>query len=165
VDSFANRMSAVVPYRIDGLSPQPFAALFALDDAQLAAHDMRRMVADSPRGYPCRVSLVDAAVGETVLLLPHEHHAQGPYRASGPIFVREAATQAQAYRNQWPPVLLTRHLSLRAYDAQGWLREGRVVDGAQGEQTLQELFADPAIVRVIAHNARVGCFLCAIDRA
>lgn len=155
----------MIAYRIAGLSPQPYAALFALDDAHLAAHDMRRVVADSPRGYPCRVSLVDAAVGETVLLLTHEHQAQGPYRASGPIFVREAASRAQVYQNQWPPVLTTRHLSLRAYDAQGWLREGRVVDGAQGEQAVQELFADPAIARIAAHNARVGCFLCAIDRA
>ena len=155
----------MISYRIAGLSPQPYAALFALDDADLAAHDMRRVVADSPRGYPCRVSLVDAAVGETVLLLTHEHQAQGPYRASGPIFVREAASRAQTYQDQWPPVLLTRYLSLRAYDGQGWLREARVTDGAQGEQAVQELFADPAIVRVAAHNARYGCFLCAIDRA
>ncbi|MEI2453380.1 DUF1203 domain-containing protein [Lysobacter firmicutimachus] len=155
----------MISYRIAGLSPQPFAALFALDDAHLVAHDMRRMAADSPRGFPCRVSLTDAAVGETVLLLTHEHQAQGPYRASGPIFVREAARHAQVYQDQWPPVLLTRNLSLRAYDAQGWLREARVVDGAQGEQAVQDLFADPAIVRVAAHNARFGCFLCAIDRA
>ena len=51
-------------YRIDGLIPEPFAALFALDDQALRAHGMRRVTADSPTGYPCRVSLDEAAPGE-----------------------------------------------------------------------------------------------------
>ena len=50
---------------------------------------MRRMRSDQPVGFPCRVSLEDAPVGEEVLLLPFTHQdSRSPYRASGPIFVR-----------------------------------------------------------------------------
>lgn len=151
-------------YRISGLSPEPFRPLFALDDARLHAHDMRRVVADSPRGYPCRVSLTEAAVGETLLLLPYEHHRLGPYRASGPIFVREAALQAPRYRNRLPSILATRHLSLRAYDEAGWMLDARSVDGAQAEAEVQALLAIEGVTCVMAHNARFGCFLCRIER-
>lgn len=153
-------------YRIEGLAPNLFAPLFALDDAGLRAHGMRRVVADSPNGYPCRVSLTEAALGETLLLLPHPHHdCDGPYRASGPILVRESATQAKHYENELPPMLRTRNLSMRAYDADGWMLEARVLDGANADAALAELLDDPAVATVHAHNARMGCFLCAIVRA
>ncbi|MGO1073468.1 DUF1203 domain-containing protein [Lysobacter sp. CA199] len=153
-------------YRIDGLAPDTFAPLFALDDHQLRAHGMRRVVADSPNGYPCRVSLCDAEPGETLVLLTYEHHAcDGPYRASGPIFVREQAARAARYQDELPPVLRTRHLSLRAYDGEGWMLAARALDGDQAEAALAELFADARVSRIHAHNARYGCFLCAIARA
>lgn len=77
-------------YRISGLAPEIFQTLFAYDDTRLAALDIRRLTAADSHGYPCRVSLQDAQQGETLLLLPYEHHAvAGPYRASGPIYVRE----------------------------------------------------------------------------
>jgi hypothetical protein len=82
---------------IRGLSPDTFRPLFALDDAALAARNIRRVVADADRGFPCRVTLEDARQGETLLLLPFLHHdVAGPYRASGPIYVRKAAMQQPA---------------------------------------------------------------------
>jgi hypothetical protein len=152
-------------YRIDGLAPEPFAPLFALDDASLHAHGMRRVVADSPTGYPCRVSLANAAPGETLLLLTYEHHTDGPYRASGPIYVREAAARATHFEDELPPMLRTRYLSLRAYDGDGWMLAARTLDGTEADAALAELMADPAVATVHAHNARTGCFLCAIARA
>lgn len=152
-------------YRIDGLAPQAFAPLFALDDDALRAHGMRRVVADSPTGYPCRVSLAEAAPGERLLLLTFEHHdCDGPYRASGPIFVREGAARAPTLRNRLPSILGTHHLSLRAYDADGWMLQARVLEGRDAEAAVQELFDDPRVARIHAHNARYGCFLCAIER-
>jgi hypothetical protein len=62
-------------YRISGLPPELFAPLWGLDATALASRNIRRVVADRDHGYPCRVSLQDAAVGETLLLLPFEHHA------------------------------------------------------------------------------------------
>ena len=50
-------------YSISGLPLADFAPLFGLDDSALAAMGARRVVADADRGYPCRVSLMDAAMG------------------------------------------------------------------------------------------------------
>ena len=44
-------------YSIRGLGPERFAPLFALDDADLAAMNARRVTATSDRGFPCRISL------------------------------------------------------------------------------------------------------------
>lgn len=151
-------------YRIDGLAPDAFAPLFALDDEALRAHGMRRVVADSPRGYPCRVSLSEAAAGETLLLLTFEHHRDGPYRASGPIFVRERGERAPTLRNRLPELLRSRRLSLRVYDADGWLLQARVSEGEQAEAAVEEILADPRVARIDAHNAAYGCFLCRIER-
>lgn len=81
---------------LKGLAEAQFADLFTLDDQQLAARQMRRLVADSPNGYPCRISLDDAEPGDEVLALPYQHQGgDSPYRASGPIFVRQGARQAE----------------------------------------------------------------------
>ena len=81
-----------MPYRFQGLSAEPFAPLPALSDGELKARGMRRMIADEKPGFPCRVSLQDAEPGERLILLSFEHQpAHSPYRAAGPIFVRESA--------------------------------------------------------------------------
>ena len=51
-----------MPFVIRGLPPAPFLPLFALDDAALAARNIRRIAADADRGFPCRISLQDAVV-------------------------------------------------------------------------------------------------------
>ena len=152
-------------FRITGLSPEPFRELFALDADALAARGMRRVVADAKPGFPCRVSLEDAAPGETLLLLPWTHlDVATPYRASGPIFVREAAREVGSVRNRVPEQQRTRLLSVRAYAADGWMRDAEVVEGAQLEPLIEKYFADPRIAFLHAHNARRGCYACRIDR-
>ena len=76
-------------FLLSGLNPALFAELFQLDDAALAARHIARVTATEASGFPCRVSLADATVGEELLLLSFQHQpADSPYRASGPIFVR-----------------------------------------------------------------------------
>ena len=83
-------------FRIHALPAGPFEADFQLDDATLRERGIRRVIADGKPHYPCRVSLQDAVEGERLLLLPFLHHdVDTPYRASGPIYVREDAVQAQ----------------------------------------------------------------------
>ena len=84
-------------YRILPLPLAPFAPLFPLDDDALLALGGRRMTADAPNSAPCRVSLIDAAPGERLILLNHTHldAPSSPYRGGGPIFVREAAVEAE----------------------------------------------------------------------
>ena len=153
-------------FRFTGLSPEPFAPLFALSDAALAAQGMRRVIADSRLGFPCRVSLEDAEVGERLILLPFEHQpAHSPYKASGPIFVRENAREAFNRSDMIPQVLHNRLLSLRGYDSDDLIVEADVVDGANVEAALARFFTREAVRYVHIHNARRGCYSCCVDRA
>jgi hypothetical protein len=109
---------------------------------------------------------VDAEPGEGLLLLHHLHHdVPGPYRASGPIYVRERAAPAALAPGEIPALLRVRLLSLRAYDGAGLLRDAEVSEGRDLEAVVGRMFADPEVRYVHAHSARPGCYLCRIDRA
>lgn len=154
----------VMPFRFTGLSPEQFAPLFALTDSELIARGMRRVVADSKPGYPCRVSLEDAEPGERLILLPFDHQpAHSPYKASGPIFVREHVEEPYD-GSAIPDVLHGRLLSLRGYDAKDLIVEADVVEGAEAETALARMFADAAVSYVHIHNAKRGCYSCRVDR-
>ncbi|MDE2134521.1 MAG: DUF1203 domain-containing protein [Alphaproteobacteria bacterium] len=152
-------------FRFQGLSVAPFRSLFALGDGELAARGMRRMIADAKPGFPCRVSLEDAEPGERVLLANFEHQpAHSPYRATGPIFVRESAG-APYDSTDVPPVLRGRLLSLRAYDADGMIVDADVVPGDDVESALSRLFARDGSAYVHIHNAKRGCYACRVEQA
>src|SRR5688572_29804564 len=110
-------------YRIEGLSPAAFEDLFGLSDEELAARCAIRVKADAAVGFPCRITLEDAAPGETLILLNHvSQDAPTPYRASHAIFVRESAREAAMYVDEPPPVFAGRTLSLRGFDAEGMMQ-------------------------------------------
>ena len=153
-------------FQILALPRDEFAPLFALADAQLQARGGKRCIADRKPGFPCRVSLEDAAPGESLVLIPFTHHsADSPYRASGPIFVREMARQASLGVNEVPEQLRVRLLSVRAYDSQGVMRDADVVDGRQLESVVGGLLSDPLVQYLHVHFARPGCYACRVDRA
>ena len=153
-------------FRITGLSPEPFRAIFQLDDAELAASGAQRVFADdaSP-GYPCRVSLAHAAPGEELVLLSFEHQAAcSPYRAAGPIFARKSATVAFDAVNTVPEPVRVRLLSVRAYDAGGMIVDAEVVEGRQIESLIERFFRHPEVAYLHLHYARRGCYACRVDR-
>lgn len=159
-------MDASTNFQIRGLAPEPFQPLFALSDAELAERGVQRMRVDACPGFPCRVSLEDAPIGETVLLLNWEHlKTVSPYRASGPIFVRENAHASGDFVDAVPEQLRRRLLSVRAYDGDDMMRAAEVLQGDALETQIQNYFADRAIRYLHVHNARPGCFACRIDRA
>ena len=152
-------------YQLRGLEPAPFEKLFDLDDAMLASLGMRRMRSDQAVGFPCRVSLEDAPVGEEVLLLPFTHQdSRSPYRASGPIFVRRGRAAARIV-NALPSYLTLRPLSVRAYDAADEMVDAEVVDGAAAEPLIQRFLARTDVAYLHIHFARRGCYACRVDRA
>ncbi len=152
-------------YRIRGLDPQSFAPLFALSDAELAASGARRVTADAPRGYPCRVSLEDAAAGETLILLNHVSHAAAtPYHTAGAIYVRQAAQRRADHVDAVPPVFAGRTLSLRGFGGDGMLRAAQLTEPGHAEAGILALFADPGITYIHAHNAAHGCFSALVER-
>ena len=154
------------PFRISGIDPAPYASLFAMSDAELARHGARRAIADASPGYPCRVGLVDAEVGDELLLLPYEHQpAASPYRASGPIFVRRGAGHRVLAVGEVPPYVTLRLMSVRAYDANDLMIDAAVCEGTEVAATMNRMFDDDAVAYIHLHNAKRGCFSCRVDRA
>jgi hypothetical protein len=153
-------------FRILALPLDPFLPFFGLDDAGLAVAGARRCIANEKPGYPCRVSLVDAEPGETLILLPHAHHdVASPYRASGPIYVRENARQAFPEVNEVPEAVRRRLLSVRAYNATGFMLDAEVTEGRDLETVINRFFGDKRVAYLHLHNARPGCYSCRVDRA
>jgi hypothetical protein len=163
-------MTQAIDFRISGLPAEPFQRYFAMTDAELHAQGARRMVAtEADLGLmpPCRVSLRDAAAGETSILLHYPHHtsATSPYRASGPIFVRQGVKQSASFVNEVPAQQRTRLLSVRAYDTDGIMLDAEVLPGEELEPLIARFFARDDVAFLHAHNARPGCYSCRIDRA
>lgn len=155
-----------MPFQIHALAADQFSHLFSLSDADLAAMDARRVTADSSPGFPCRVSLADAAVGETLILLNYQHIPHGsPYAASHAIYVREDAMQATPEIGCVPEVLERRLLSVRGFDEQMIMQDADVVVGRELGQTLTQLFENLEITEVHIHNAKQGCFAAKATRA
>ncbi|MFT3897310.1 MAG: DUF1203 domain-containing protein [Thermomonas sp.] len=151
-------------YIVTGLPIEPFRPLFGMAENELRQHGASRMVADGP-GYPCRVTLEDAEPGEALLLLNWRHlDVDSPYRGDGPIFVRESARSPARIRNEIPQQQRIRLLSIRAYDADGWMRDAEVVEGVEAEPLIERFFADPEVAYLHVHNARRGCYACRIER-
>ncbi len=155
-----------IDFQITALPVEPFQPLFQMTDAELAERGAKRCIADASPGYPCRVSLEDAAPGETLILLPFAHQAtDSPYRASGPIFVRVGARQARLGVNEVPEAVRRRLLSVRAYDACEFMVDAEVTEGAALEEVIEQFFADNQVAFLHLHNARPGCYACRVDRA
>ena len=153
-------------FQLSALDVARFSHLFNLSDEELAAQGVQRMrVTDKP-GFPCRVSLRDADVGQNVLLLNYEHlDAATPYRASHAIFVEEGASPAVLDRDEIPASIRDRLISVRAFDADGMMRDADVVEGEAIAPVLQHLFEDPSVDFLHLHNARRGCYAARVDRA
>jgi len=109
----------------------------------------------------------DAQPGEVSILLHWEPHAAPAslYRASGPIFVRQGATETASFANRVPEQQRIRLLSVRAYDADGIMLDAEVAPGAELEALVERFFRRPEVAYLHAHNARRGCYSCRVDRA
>ena len=156
-------------FRISGLPAEPFIPLFSMSDAELADHGARRVVAraeDAPLMPPCRVSLRDAEPGEVSILLHFPHHVAptSPYRAGGPVYVREGVRETASFVNHVPLQQRIRLLSVRAYDAAGIMVDADVQEGPGLEAVIERMFRREDVAYLHAHNAKRGCYSCRIDR-
>lgn len=151
---------------ITGLPIAPFQPLFALSDEALAERRIVRRTVDAARGFPCRVTLQDAEVGETVLLLNYEHQpADTPFRASHAIYVREGDHPTRRDVDAIPPSLAVRpHISLRAFTDEGMLVDAEVAPGAELPPVIERLLGREDVAYLHAHYAGMGCYAARIDR-
>lgn len=156
----------VASYVVTGLPLEPFAPLFGLSDEALAARGVIRRVVDSPVGFPSRVELEDAQVGDTVLLLNYEHQpAKTPFQASHAIFVNEKASGTRRTVNELPGALAARDaVSLRAFRQDGMMIDADFAPNGEIEATISRFFANPDVAYLHAHTVGWGCYLARIDR-
>ena len=156
----------MLSFQLSGLPAEAFAGLFDLADANLAALHARRVLATAQPGFPCRVSLEDAAVGDVLLLLTWPHQpGDSPYEASGPIYVRKGSRQRTLEAGVVPDYVRLRLMSARAYDAAHMIVDAVVCEGREVDVEIARLFDNDKVAYIHLHNAKRGCFSCRVDRA
>ena len=150
-------------FRIRGLEAEQFAHLFALSDAELAAHGALRKIADGPS--PCRISLTDATPGDEVILVNHEHHAvESPYRMRFAIYVRKGEETFDAV-DAVPDQLRRRTLAVRGFDSNAMMTGWELIEGIWLEEAIQRQFAEPRTRYLHIHFAAPGCYAARVERA
>lgn len=123
-----------------------------------------RCIADRG-GYPCRVSLTDAAPGDELILLNYEHHAvASPYRMCFAIYVRKGETTFDEV-DTVPEQLRTRTLAVRSFGTDGMMTRRELVEGTQLEAAIARQFADPRAAYLHVHFAAPGCYAARVERA
>lgn len=152
-------------YQITSLELGDFTHLFGLDEHALSKLGVQRMTVTAKPGYPCRITLEDAEIGESVLLLNYEHlPVDSPYRSAHALFVRENATESARFQNEIPEYLKSRQLSVRSFDTEGMMVDADTCAGNDLESMIERLFAEDSADYVHVHNAARGCYLARIDR-
>ncbi len=153
-------------FQIQALPSAQFEPLFALSDSELTKARAARMTVDSNPGYPCRVSLADAEIGETVILVNFEHQsADSPFKAAHAIFVRENAEQAFPDIGMVPELFESRLISIRAFDGKHYMVDADVVDGSRLSESIPTILQDTSVAYLHLHNAKPGCFAARVTRA
>jgi hypothetical protein len=152
-------------FRFVALDKTLFTDLFNLSQKELAKKGIQKMVVDEYPGYPCRVSLADAEIGEEVILLNFEHHNVGsPYKSSGPIFVRKNVETTLLEQNEIPKMFNHRLLSIRGYNKDAIMVFADVTQGDNLKDKIHEIFGNKEIEYLHIHNAKPGCFNCLVTR-
>ena len=153
-------------FQIAAIQSTQFKGLFDLEEPALAKLGAVKMIVETKPGYPCRVSLEDANIGEEVILFPFQHHSTtSPYQATGPIFVRKKAPTATLKVNEIPFFLNHRFLSLRGYDGNGMMVDAKTIEGTFLKTAITGLFSNKTIEYLQIHNASYGCYMCQVNRS
>ncbi|MFD0859451.1 DUF1203 domain-containing protein [Roseovarius aquimarinus] len=153
-------------FQIHALPAEPFEPLFRLSDGELAARKARRMIVSEHPGTPCRVSLADAEIGDTVILLNHQYlPTQSPYAASHAIYVREGVPSAEPAPGEVPAVLRTRLISVRAFDVTDMMIHADAVPGTALEEMLEEGLSLRGAAYIHLHYAKAGCYAAKVTKA
>jgi hypothetical protein len=123
-------------------------------------------VADEHPGYPCRQCLVDAQVGEELLLVSHDPFSTtSPYRSASPIFLHRERCAPHVPTAEVADQQRRRTLSVRGFDNAAMMLDAAVIDGAELHDTIVRLLGNPAIDRLHVHNAERGCWAVDVERA
>ena len=153
-------------FLIKALPKESSHSLMQKSDEELKLSNALWLTVDTVPGYPCRVSLSEAKIGERVLALPFCHDdVSSPYRASGPIFVHENAESISLGINEIPNTLRHRLLSVRSYNADKIMIVAETLHGKHIETAIDTQFEKVDVNYIHIHNANPGCFSCSVHSA
>jgi hypothetical protein len=153
-------------FRISALPASRFSHLYGRSEEELRAEGVIVRVADSQPGFPCRVSLTDAAPGARMLLMNFEHQdAATPYRSSHAIFVVDGAEGPELAPGNVPEQMRSRLLSVRAFSADGMIVDADVTEGARAAEVFERMLQDTGAAYLHVHFAKFGCYAARVDRA
>lgn len=143
--------------------PTETAERFRLTGRDDRDNPVRRLVARSGGGFPCRHCLRLAEPGDTMLLGSYNlPKPRGVYWTPSPIFLHEAACPSGATVDAVAPIVRANSLvSIRAYDAmdQCLYDLGHVCAGDVVDAPLDRALDDRRTAFVNIHTARPGCLL------
>ena len=153
-------------FQISPLNADDFDYLHTLSLEQLAEQNIVVRVADSNNGYPCRVSLEDADVGDELYLFNYEHlPVASPYRSKHAIYVKKNAVTANPEQGEIPELLRSRLIAVRGFNRQGMMLEADISEGTELESAIDAAFNNPAVDYIHLHYAKPGCYAARVDRA
>src|SRR6266404_8273918 len=139
-----------------------------VDTARTAAEggvpDHRVIIADSPRGYPCRHCLRWAQPGERMILFPFASVPPGrPYSESGPIFVHADPCERYRATDEYPPDFREGRV-VRAYNSEHDMIAAEVANGAGPEAVIERFLQKPETAFVHVRSASCGCYTMEVER-
>lgn len=152
-------------FKIKALNHLEFESFFELSDTELEKQGIKRMVVSDKPGFPCRVSLEDAEIGEEVILVSHEFHkTNSPYQSKGPVFIRKGIKTKELGNNEIPLMLNHRLLSFRGYNKDGYMIEAATEKGINTRKEIERIFENSDVKYIHIHNSSPGCFNCEVRR-
>jgi hypothetical protein len=121
---------------------------------------------DTGGGSPLRCCLRESVPGEQVLLISYTPPGgRGAYAERGPVFIHSEPCGGYLTEDQYPPGLSHRRQVVRAYDRDGRIADGVLVDDGEHAMTvIRELFARPEVALVHLRNVGYGCYNFAVRR-
>ncbi len=132
--------------------------------AKAGAPDHEMVIADSPRGFPCRHCLRWAEPGERLILFPFAAIAPGrPYSESGPIFVHADRCEPYPATHEYPAEF-RQGRAVRAYNADHDMIGAQLVDGEEPEAIIESFLEKPETAFVHVRSASHGCYTMQIGR-
>lgn len=122
-------------------------------------------VADEHPGYPRRQCLLDAEVGDELILVSHDPFARNSkYRSASPIFLHRFECDPASETSELPIQLTGRQLSVRSFDKDEMMIDAAVIDGHELKPTIESFFSDVLSETIHIHNATRGCWAVTVER-
>jgi hypothetical protein len=147
--------------------PIPPAELHQIRAAGLDEADNQLTVqVDTAGGSPLRCCLRESAPGERVLLIAYTPPGtRGAYAERGPVFIHAEPCRGYLTPDRYPPGLSHRQQVVRAYDHDGRIADGVLVDdGEHAMAVIGELLGRADVALVHLRNVGYGCYNFAVRR-